>query len=236
MSDRSKSNLPFETDDLAEASLWASLEDLPAGEPSANLRRSFHNALDDASTETLMMRLGRWLGFGSNIGWLTATACAVLGFAIAGVLEDTDEPRLNRLAALEDNVAMLNRELIINRLENASANQRLKGVFDARSFVADDSEVARALLMRAVEDHVPSVRSAAIDALGPSLSSSEVGAELMRLLVSAESPIVQLALVDLVLRNGNREQLDRLLELASAGHLHADLIPHVMSYLGSEQV
>jgi len=235
MSDRGKSNLPFETDDSAEEGLWAALGELPAGEPSSKLRRNFYRALDHAGDESLIEKIGRWLGFGSNVGWLTATACAVLGFALAGVFDGAGQARPDRLTALEDNVAMLNRELIINRLENASASQRLKGVFDARSFVADDSEVARALLMRAVADQVPSVRSAAIDALGPSLSSSEVGDELMRLLVSAESPIVQLALVDLVLRNGNREQLDRLLELASTGRLHTDLIPHVMSYLGSEQ-
>ena len=235
MSDRNQSNLPFETDDSAEERLWAELGDLPAGEPSANLRRNFYNALHNASTETLVAKFGRWLGFGNNVGWVTAATCAVLGFALAGVLDVAGQPRQDRLTALENNVALLNRELVINRLENASANQRLKGVFEARPFVADDSEVARALLLRAVGDQVPSVRSAAIDALGPSLSSSDVGDELMRLLVSAESPIVQLALVDLVLRNGSREQLDRLLELASTGRLHADLIPHVLSYLGSEQ-
>ena len=192
-------------------------------------------SLEAASNDTWLDRLRSWLGFESNKGWLTATACLVAGFGLAGAF---DQPRSNgdeRLEALEANVEMLNRELIIDRLEDANANMRLKGVFDARAVAADDAEVARALLTRALDDRVPSVRSAAIDALGPSLRSDDVGNELMLLLENADSPIVQLALVDLVLRNGTREQLDRLAELAADGRLHADLTQHVMNYLGSEQ-
>jgi HEAT repeat protein len=133
-------------------------------------------------------------------------------------------------------VALLNRELILDRLEDAAAGKRLRGVVDAGHFVPDDAEIARALLMRATEDRVHSVRTAAIDALGPSLGTPAVGGELMKLLESAESPLVQLALVDLVLRNGSNEQLAQLLRLANEGALHPDLVRHVERSLGSETV
>ena len=130
----------------------------------------------------------------------------------------------------------LNWQLILDRLEDAPAGKRLRGVIDAASVVQDDAEIARAVLLRATEDRVYSIRSAAIDTLGPSLSSTAVGNELMNLLDTAESPIVQLALVDLVLRNGSGPQLERLRQLANAGRLHADLIQHVRNSLGSETI
>jgi hypothetical protein len=51
--------------------------------------------------------------------------------------------------------------------------------------------------------------------------------QIMGLLVQARSPIVQLALVDLVLRYGNEAQIEHLLVLADEDRLHPDLKRHV---------
>jgi hypothetical protein len=56
-----------------------------------------------------------------------------------------------------------------------------------------------------------------------------VGDELMAQLERAESPLVQLALVDLVLRHGNAGQVEQLVKLAEQGALHPDLAQHVKS-------
>jgi hypothetical protein len=108
-------------------------------------------------------------------------------------------------------------------------------VLDARS-AADDEAIVQALLMRASGDRVPSVRSAAIDVLGDNLPAPGIGDALMELLETTDAPTVQLALVNLVLRNGTREQLERLRELADADQLHPDLIRHVRTAMGSERV
>ena len=120
---------------------------------------------------------------------------------------------------------------ILDRLENETASKRLRGVFDAADVAGDDAEIARALLVRATEDRVGSVRAAAINALGPSINAPAVGQQLMPLLQQAASPIVQLALVDLVLRYGNDAQLDEVLSLARNGQLHPDLQRYVINAL-----
>jgi len=236
MSDRNRSNLPFESNDPAEQQLWSELRDLPGEAPSEDLRRGFYNALDDASSETWSDTLRGWLGIGSNAGWATAAACALIGFGVAGGFQgesgSTVEPQ--RLLLLEENVALLNRELILDRLEDAKAGTRLKGVFDARNAAVSDEQVARALLSIATEDRVPSIRAAAIDVLGPNLTAAGVGDVLMQLLEQTQSPTVQLALIDMVLRNGTGVQLDQLLEMARSGRLHQDLRRHVINSLGSE--
>lgn len=236
MSDKKNAKLPFESDDPAEQRLWAALKELPQESPSANLRRDFYRELERASSRTWTGRLRDWLGFSGNAGWVTAAACLLLGIGM-GQLDGVSGPgEPGRLAVLEENVATLNRQLILDRLEDTTAGKRLRGVIDASYYVEDDAEIARALLMRATEDRVQSVRSAAIDALGPTLGTDTVGIELMNLLENAGSPLVQFALVDLVLRHGSEVQLQQLLQLAEQDRLHPDLIRHVKNSLGSESV
>ena len=236
MSERKTFKLPFDSDDAAEQALWTALTDLPPEAPSPEMRRNFYRELDRTGATGFAERLRGWLGMSSNAGWLTAAACVLLGVGVGQMLNQSESSGTARLAVLEQNVALLNRELILDRLQDATAGQRLRGVVDAGYVVQDDAEIARALLLRATEDRVYSVRTAAIDALGPSLNTAAVGIELMKLLESAESPLVQLALVDLVLRNGSDAQLRQLLRLAKQGALHPDLIRHVENYLGSESV
>lgn len=235
MTDKDRTYLPFESSDPAEEKLWAALGDLPRGEPPLGLRRRFYSSLDAAQSMRWTNRLADWLGMRPLGGLATAALCLVLGFGFAQWMDRPGE-QTARLAALEQNVALLQRELILDRLQDASASVRLKGVLDASEVAATDHQVALALLDRATKDRSLSVRSAAIDALGSQLGSGEIGSGLMRMLSSAESPIVQLSLVDLVLRNGDAEQIRQLQDLADSGQLHPDLVRHVNNTLRTQSI
>ena len=236
MSDKNTTHLPFESSDSNEQKLWEALEGLPRGEPSDDMRRTFYRELDRASSMRWSHKIQAWLGINNNTGWVTATACVLIGFGAAQIASQQTNTESARLALLEDNIALLNRELILDRLQDDTAGTRLMGIHDASYVVQNDSEIAQALLQRATSDRSLSVRSAAIDALGSQLGSSTMGAELMNLLSEADSPIVQLALVDLVLRNGSTDQLDQLLILSQNNHLHPDLVRHVKNSLGGESI
>jgi hypothetical protein len=236
MPEKENFNVNFDSDDPAEQKLWAALEGLPREAPSADMRRSFYRELERTTTVRWPERIRNWLGLSSRRGWLTAAASVLVGVSAGQFYGGTENIEVTRLAALEENIALLNRELILDRMQDATAGQRLRGVIDAGDLVEEDLEITRALLVRATEDRVQSVRSAAIGALGPSLTSTSVGQELMSLLENAESPLVQLALVDLVLRNGNKAQLEYLLQLTKSDKLHPDLIKHIEISLGRETV
>ncbi len=236
MPDRKTVNVPFDSDDPAEQELWAGLQELPREAPSAEMRRAFYRELERKNTLPWTSRIGEWLGINGNTGWLTAAACLLVGVGVGLLLNRSAQDEPMRLDVLEQNIALLNRELILDRLQDTSPSTRLRGVIDAGGVVQEDVEVVRALLMRATEDRVYSVRSAAIDTLGPKLNTAAVGSELMNLLESSESPLVQLALVDMVLRNGGHDQLQQLLQLADSEQLHPDLIRHVNNSIGSETI
>lgn len=236
MPEETSTKVNFDSGDPIEQRLWSELGNLPREVPSADLRRSFYTELERATARPWPVRVRGWLGLSGTRGWVTAAACVLVGVGMGQMRSGSGDAEPVRLAALEENVALLNRELILDRLQDATPGQRLRGVIDAEMFVRDDLEIAQALLERATEDRVQSVRSAAIGALGPSLTSAAVGRELMDLLENAESPLVQLALVDLVLRNGSNSQLQYLLQLADAEKLHPDLVEHVKNSLGRETV
>lgn len=230
--DKRTSDLPLESDDAAENKLWDALSAIETEEPSQNLRQGFYQKLEQASRPTLVSNLRDLLGFSGNAGWITATACLIAGIGAGQMLGATDtETGGTRLAALEQNVSMLNRSLILDRLENDSAGKRLQGVMDAASIAGGDTEVTNALLRRATEERVHSVRAAAIDVLGRQLGAPAIGQKIMDSIQEADSPLVQLALIDLVLRNGNQEQIEQLLQLAQDGVLFPDLSRHVLTSL-----
>ena len=135
MSERKTFNLPFDSEDPAEQKLWAMLEEMPRETPSSEMRRSFYHALDHANVTSWAARLQGWLGINSSAGWLTAAACVLVGVGLGQAFHKTDSVERNRLELLEQNVALLNRELILDRMQDATAGQRLRGVIDASSVV-----------------------------------------------------------------------------------------------------
>jgi hypothetical protein len=235
MSDKRKNGVPFDSEDAGEQQLWRELENLPQdAAPSQRLRRRFYDELEHADRR--MHRRRRWLTLISAPGLAAALGCVVVGVMIGLLLRSPAAPRHAELAQLQEQVAILNRNLVLDRLENDSPSKRLLGVIEASDLAGRDPEIMRALLERAVDDRVHSVRTAAIDAIGPRVGTPAVGDELMASLEKAESPLVQLALADLVLRYGNPKQLEQLLELSDHGRLHPDVAQHVKSSVSRSRV
>lgn len=226
--------LPFTSDDDAEQRLWRELGSLPRETPSPALKREFYRQLDrQRNRPTLLQMLSRVLGLQGNPGFATAAACLALGLAAGVLVSKTGSVDRTEFSALQHQVASLNRDLVLDRLQDDSANTRMLGVVSAADLSMDDPQIVSALITRALEDPVYSVRSAAIDALGPQLSTPAVGDNLMMLFNTTDSPIVQLALVDLVLRYGSSEQIKYLLQISEQGILQADLVEYVHSSIRS---
>jgi hypothetical protein len=234
MSDKRKSGVPFDSDDAAEQQLWRDLESLPQEAPSQRLRRRFYDELEHADRR--LHRRRRWFGWITAPGLAVAVGCLFVGVMVGALLKTPSGASHAELAELQQQVTMLNRNLVLDRLENDSASKRLLGVIEASDLAEHDPEVRRALLERAVDDRVHSVRSAAIDAIGPRVGSPAVGDELMASLTKAESPLVQLALADLVLRYGNPQQVEQLLQLSERGALHPDVAKHVKSSVARNRI
>ena len=205
----------FDPKDLPEEEslrrLWDALDRLPEEQPGPALRQRFYRMLDEeterAAPAAPKQRPSR--GWREMIEALLPRP-ARLGVAwalpalVAGVLLGTRVPAPERtgetpeISELRQEVRSLSRMVTLSLLQQESASERLKGVSYGRSTGATDERVLTALLAAVAEDPNVNVRLAAIDALGAVVERPGVQKTLVDSLPRQESPMVQIALVDLL--------------------------------------
>lgn len=123
------SGVPFESDEASEQQLWSDLERLPQAAPSQRLRRRFYEELEQADRR--LHRRRRWLGWITAPGLAAAMGCLFLGVVVGLLLRAAPSSDHTQLARLQQQVTILNRNLVLDRLGNDSASKRLLGVIEA---------------------------------------------------------------------------------------------------------
>ena len=202
---------------------------LPDYQPSEQLRQGFYRQLG-AHQSKRGWRERLW----DRLSWLRQPALASAMSLVVGLLIGShgfsggqDETQ-QQLQALESQVAGLNSSLAINLMQNAAIGDRLSGIELAADL--QSQQVDRALLIRARDDRSQSVRSAALAALGPRINQDEVWQEIESLLVNSQSELVQLAVVDLILRFGSSAQVRHLAQVTQ----EEKLLPEINQYASSK--
>lgn len=219
--------------------VWHALGRLADEEPSAALRSRFYALLEAyqeglAHRERLGDRFAAWLA-----GWwprrptrqLALTAAALVVGLVAGARLDRAVPG-GEIAVLRDEVASLNRRVSLSLLRQDSATARLQGVSYSRRAPADD-ELVTALLETVDGDDNVNVRLAAVDALARFAHRPPVIEALRRSLLRQESPLVQLAMVDLLLEIDGAETTKVIRQLYAREGLDDTVRRHIAERLGA---
>jgi len=160
-----------------------------------------------------------------SVGW----ACVLLlaGF-LGGRFIDRDHSQNQELAALRQELHKTSQLVTLSYLQQQSASERLQGVSYSTRMQEADPQVLDALLHTLRYDNSVDVRLAALDALGRYGKRPEVSRGLVDSLESQESPLVQVALIDVLvdLHEANAlEPLRRLRQLPNVDptvRKHAD--------------
>lgn len=172
----------------------------PVPEPSTSLDDRFYATL---ALEKKAIRRFSWNELFNFEGFLPRLAFGVITFALglaAGYLL-LSRPQNNsgsEIQALTSEVNGLKEMMMLSLLEKESATDRLKAVSLTGEFSNASEEVTRALLKTLTMDDNVNVRLAALDALRPYASNSTVRAELIRAIAKQDSPLVQIALAELM--------------------------------------
>lgn len=183
---------------------WEALDRLPEEQPGPAVRQRFYRMLDEEAERAARKRPSR--------GWREMLAALMpqpvrLGVAwalpalVLGVLLGTRVPGpepSGEMSELRQEVRSLSRMVTLSLLQQDSASERLKGVSYGRSAGPTDERVLSALLAAVTEDPNENVRLAAIDALAGVVERPGVQRTLVESLPRQESPMVQIALVDLL--------------------------------------
>ncbi|HEY6321015.1 MAG TPA: hypothetical protein VJA16_05600 [Thermoanaerobaculia bacterium] len=123
--------------------------------------------------------------------------------------------------ALRDEVRSLSRLVTLSLLKQDSASERLRGVSFGREAGGGDDRVLQALLDTLRHDPDVNVRLAAVDALAPALAQPAVRGQLVQEVGAQRSPMVQIALIDMLLARDRAGTQRQLLDLTASPALDA---------------
>jgi len=209
-----------------EAALWNKLALLPEEQPGPALQSRFNAMLEsyqEGRWETrslaaekrkapspMLWGLGNWRQLPlAGVVW----ACVFLacGFLIGRHMDRRpDDAAQAQLAQLRDELSATRQMVALSMLQQQSASQRLEGVSWSNRLQRPDPQMLNALFHTLRSDPSVDVRLATLDALGRYTGQPEVRRELVDALESKQSPLVQIALIDLLVDLHDRSALPQL--------------------------
>jgi HEAT repeats/Putative zinc-finger len=203
--------------------LWRDLARIPTEEPGVGLRARFYEMLRGAGAGSAPApdAARRWWRAAFPAGsspavWRIAAGLALLG--IGAAIGYAVRPNGSEIAQLRGEVSTMRQLVALSLLQQQSASERLRGVSWAYRVEPSDSEVLAALLEAVNRDSSINVRLAAVDALHAFGANSLVRERVLESLENQNAPIVQVAIIDLLvdLKEGKAgPELRKLAENAS---------------------
>jgi hypothetical protein len=141
----------------------------------------------------------------------------------AGIFLSSQGQNSDQLARLQGEVQDMQQTLAISLLERPSANERLQGVSISSRMDNPNSRTLEALLYTLNNDKNVNVRLAAVDALYLFYDNPRVKEGLLQSLQNQPSPLVQVALIDLIVNVRERQAVDALRSLLEDERLNPDV-------------
>jgi hypothetical protein len=205
-----------EADGLDET--WQMLGALPADQPnSAAMRTRFDVALEGyrhgfAVERARPVRRSRILKYSMQL----AAMAAVFVIGVGVGRQTTPRPATDpELVMLREELRDMWQMLTLSLLQQQSASERLKGVGLTTQLQQPGSEVTRALLDALTHDPSVNVRLATVDALKPFAAGETVRRGVIDAFARQTSPLVQIALIDLVVEANGPDAADTLRRLSN---------------------
>ncbi len=182
-------------------------------EPGARLRVSFDNLLRE---EIAKQKSSRTISlFQPTVYRMAAGLVLVMAGIGIGYWINKNQQREDELLALKKEVQATKQLMLVMMDNQQSASQRMQGVNVALRIDKADDEVVKALSKMMNEDPNTNVRLAALDALSKFREEPQVRKELIQALSIQEDPVVQIALIQLMVRmkeKGATKDLERIID------------------------
>ena len=215
--------------------LWNGLGSIPSMEASPELRPRFDlmldaykQGLDQASRPTWWGSMNSWLS-----GWWPRQPALQFGVSIALLLlgvflgrqffEVSTAPKLqpgSEVTELRNELLQMRQMVALSLMQQQSASERLKGVNWSYQLQQPGGEVLSALLDTLMHDSNVNVRLATVDALRQFGDQPLVRRGVVQAIAREESPMVQVALIDLAVDMREKESIATLRQLSQDQELN----------------
>jgi anti-sigma-K factor RskA len=213
--------------------IWKKLSLLPVEQPSAESRGRFEAMLQAYQTgrnDKASSRLERpkrvaiWSWLRSPMGAVAwSAALLVIGiFAGSYFGNKTTHSNANQdeIAAMHTELANMKQMVVLSMLQQQSASERLQAVSYSRREDQLDPQVMSALVHTLRYDGSVDVRLAALDALSRHGAQPQVHKGVVDALQEQQSPLVQVALIDLMLEWRDPDAAQRLRNFVQTPNLN----------------
>jgi hypothetical protein len=205
--------------------VWEKLGDIREEDPGPSVGSRFyamldayHRGVENAPQKAAWYkRLNGWMG----TWWprqpvfqfcVTAVVLAV-GLAV-GLRMNTGSPSTEEVVQLRQEMADMRQLVTLSLLNQSSANERLRGVYMSRDITQPDDKFLSALVRTLNSDPNVSVRLAVVDALHQFSDLPEVRTDLVTSLPHQTSTLVQISLIDTLVRLREPRALDAFKTIA----------------------
>jgi hypothetical protein len=212
-----------------EIAVWKKLSLVEDEEPSPASRERFETMLhayrtgwadrspSDQKPDSLRRGLGWFHSPVAGLAW--SIAFLVIGI-FAGNYMNRHDSRSDSLAAMQSELANTRQLVVLSMLQQQSASERLQAVSLSQREDQLDPKVLAALLSTLRYDASVSVRLSALDALSRHASQLQVRRDISDALQAKQSPLVQVALIDLLTKWRDPGDERRLRDLRQSTNLN----------------
>src|SRR5262245_23916654 len=155
-----------------------------------------------------------WVLQGVAAAAILLIGAAIGRFSVSGGTRPTVAGSSSEIAAVRSEMRELREMVSLSLMQQQSASERLKGVTWTGQLDRPSGEVVSALLDALMHDPNVNVRLATIDALERFASRDEVRRGAIDAVQRQASPLVQIALIDFMVKTNERESAPTLRRLA----------------------
>jgi predicted anti-sigma-YlaC factor YlaD len=217
----------------ANQRLWELMEEMPAPEPPAGTLVRFNAMLDaykntgsgDARGIGLLSRLKQLFTLQPGFAMAYSVLLVVVGIGLghwlnapAPVAPSSDKKQLEELTA---QVSDMREMMMKSLLQNPSASERIRGVGYASEITTGNHGVTEALLSTLNNDPNVNVRLMTLEALTHYAADPTVRQGLIQSILEQESPLVQAALADVMLKLQERNAIRPFKKLLQQKNLNS---------------
>ncbi len=201
--------------DIDQLQFQQNIEAIPTPKPSTSMDEVFYNmlAVEKAKVRTkpTISILEWWNSIRqSQWQWAYSVAILIIGLTTGYLIH---QPSSNNFKTLTTDVQEMKEILMLTMLEKESATARLKAVNLTSDMPDASSKVAAALINTLRTDENNNVRMAAIEALAKYTNIPNVRKEIIASIQFQSSPLVQLALAELMVAMEAEEAPDAFRKL-----------------------
>jgi len=213
--------------EMAElGTVWRGLESLPMPEPDPAMRSRFAEVLDayragmeqGRARTALAAKTAWWMAgwWPAKAVWQTALALVlVVGGGFGGRYLARPRNAAPEIAQLQSQMESLRQTVALSMLQDDSSSSRIRGVNFASQVQRPGQQIEQALLFTVNHDANVNVRLRAVDALENLAGNPDIQRALVDALPLQDSPLVEVALIDVLTEVNDRAALPALHQLAN---------------------